>query len=213
MPEVERIVARVGSDELGLDPMGLNETDTFLVLKPKHEWRVQNKDWLVEQLREAMAGMPGVEFAFTQPIEMRTAEMLTGARGDLAIKIFGPELATLSDLAGKIQTTLQGVPGASEVSTVANDTVDYLQIELDRLAAGRTGSQRHPRRGRTARYAGRHTRGSRCRAGPAHADRHSRRGRRARGSLCVRVDTARGRRRRRWCAQAISPSCNVSAAR
>ena len=139
VPEVERIVARVGSDELGLDPMGLNETDTFLVLKPKHEWRVQDKDWLVEQLREAMADMPGVEFAFTQPIEMRTAEMLTGARGDLAIKIFGPELATLSDLAGKIQTTLQGVQGASEVSTVANDTVDYLQIELDRLAAGRTG--------------------------------------------------------------------------
>lgn len=139
VPEVERIVARVGSDELGLDPMGLNETDTFLVLKPKHEWRVQNKDWLVEQLREAMSEMPGVEFAFTQPIEMRTAEMLTGARGDLAIKIFGPDLATLSDLAGKIQTTLHGVPGASEVATVANDTVDYLQIELDRLAAGRTG--------------------------------------------------------------------------
>lgn len=139
VPEVERIVARVGSDELGLDPMGLNETDTFLVLKPKHEWRVQNKDWLVEQLRDAMAEMPGVEFAFTQPIEMRTAEMLTGARGDLAIKIFGPDLATLSDLAGKIQTTLHGVQGASEVSTVANDTVDYLQIELDRLAAGRTG--------------------------------------------------------------------------
>lgn len=139
VPEVERIVARVGSDELGLDPMGLNETDTFLVLKPKHEWRVQSKDWLIEQLREAMTDMPGVEFAFTQPIEMRTAEMLTGARGDLAIKIFGPELATLSDLAGKIQTALQGVQGASEVSTVANDTVDYLQIELDRLAAGRTG--------------------------------------------------------------------------
>lgn len=139
VPEVERIVARVGSDELGLDPMGLNETDTFLVLKPKAEWRVQDKDWLVEQLRGAMSEMPGVEFAFTQPIEMRTAEMLTGARGDLAIKIFGPGLAELSDLAGKIQGVLEKVPGAAEVSTVANDSVDYLQIDLDRLAAGRTG--------------------------------------------------------------------------
>ncbi|WP_296201651.1 CusA/CzcA family heavy metal efflux RND transporter [uncultured Hyphomicrobium sp.] len=139
VPEVERIVARVGSDELGLDPMGLNETDTFLVLKPKDQWRKQNKEWLVEQLRQAMADMPGVEFAFTQPIEMRTAEMLTGARGDLAIKIFGPDLATLSDLAGKIQGALQTVTGASEVSTVANDNVEYLQIDLDRLAAGRTG--------------------------------------------------------------------------
>jgi cobalt-zinc-cadmium resistance protein CzcA len=139
VPEVERIVARVGSDELGLDPMGLNETDTFLVLKPKEQWREQNKEWLVEQLRQAMIDMPGVEFAFTQPIEMRTAEMLTGARGDLAIKIFGPDLATLSDLAGKIQGALQTVAGASEVSTVANDNVEYLQIDLDRLAAGRTG--------------------------------------------------------------------------
>jgi cobalt-zinc-cadmium resistance protein CzcA len=139
VPEVERIVARVGSDELGLDPMGLNETDAFLVLKPKSEWRVQDKDWLVGELRAAMAELPGFEFAFTQPIEMRTSEMLTGSRGDLAVKIFGPELSTLSDLAGQIQSTLSAIPGASEVSTVANDSVDYLEVAVDRLGAGRTG--------------------------------------------------------------------------
>lgn len=139
VPEIERIVARVGSDELGLDPMGLNETDTFLVLKPKDAWRVPDKDWLVAQLREAMAGLPGFEFAFTQPIEMRTAEMLTGARGDLAVKVFGPDLGKLADLAGRIQSVLAKVPGAAEVSTVANDTVDYLKIDVDRLASGRTG--------------------------------------------------------------------------
>ncbi len=139
VPEVERIVARVGSDELGLDPMGLNETDMFLVLKPKDEWRVPDKTWLIEQLRTAMGALPGYEFAFTQPIEMRTSEMLTGSRGDLAIKIFGPDLETLSDLSARIQTTLRKVPGAAEVSTVANDTVDYMQIDVDRLTAGRTG--------------------------------------------------------------------------
>jgi len=139
VPEVDRIVARVGSDELGLDPMGLNETDMFLVLKPKDQWRVQDKGWLVEQLRTAIADLPGYEFAFTQPIEMRTAEMLTGARGDLAIKIFGPDLGDLSDIAAKIQETLRKVQGAAEVSTVANDTVDYMQIAVDRLAAGRAG--------------------------------------------------------------------------
>lgn len=139
IPEIERIIARVGSDELGLDPMGPNETDTFMVLKPKSQWRVPDKEWLVGQLRTAMADLPGYEFAFTQPIEMRTNEMLTGARGDLAVKIFGPDLKTLSELAGKIQETLAKVPGASEVSTVANDTVDYLQININRLAAGRTG--------------------------------------------------------------------------
>ncbi len=137
--EIERIVARVGSDELGLDPMGLNETDAFLVLKPKHEWRVQDKEWLVGELRAVMAELPGFEFAFTQPIEMRTSEMLTGSRGDLAVKIFGPELSTLADLAGQIQSTLSGIPGASEVSTVANDSVDYLAVTVDRLGAGRTG--------------------------------------------------------------------------
>lgn len=65
--------------------------------------------------------------------------MLTGARGDLAVKIFGPDLAILSDLAGKLQAALRKVPGAAEVSTVANDSVDYMQIDIDRLQAGRTG--------------------------------------------------------------------------
>jgi heavy metal efflux system protein len=139
VPEIERIVARVGSDELGLDPMGPNETDMFLVLKPKERWRLPNKEWLFAELRKVMADVPGMEFAFTQPIEMRTAEMLTGARGDLAIKIFGPDLKTLSGLAGQIQTALEGVRGAAEVSTVANDSVDYLQVDVDRLTAGRTG--------------------------------------------------------------------------
>jgi len=139
VPEVERIVARVGSDELGLDPMGLNETDMFLVLKPKDQWRVPDKTWLIEQLRIAMGDLPGYEFAFTQPIEMRTSEMLTGSRGDLAIKIFGPDLETLSELSANIQTALRKVPGAAEVSTVANDTVDYMQIDVDRLTAGRMG--------------------------------------------------------------------------
>ncbi len=139
VPEIEQIVARVGSDELGLDPMGPNETDTFLVLKPKEQWRVPDKEWLLAELRKAIGDVPGMEFAFTQPIEMRTAEMLTGARGDLAVKIFGPNLETLSELAGQIQATLKGVSGAAEVSTVANDSVDYLQIDVDRLTAGRTG--------------------------------------------------------------------------
>jgi heavy metal efflux system protein len=139
VPEVVDIIARVGSDELGLDPMSPNDTDAFMVLKPKEEWRVPDKNWLIDQMRSAMGNMPGIEFAFTQPIEMRTAEMLTGSRGDLAIKVFGADLAVLSDLSNQIQQALEKVPGAAEVSTVANDTVDYFQIEVDRLAAGRLG--------------------------------------------------------------------------
>ncbi len=139
VPEIDRVIARAGSDELGLDPMGLNETDMFFVLKPKSEWRVADKEWLVDQLRQVTKTLPGYEFAFTQPIEMRTAEMLTGARGDLAVKIFGPDLAELSRIAGELQSLLSAVPGAADVQTVANDTVDYLQLTIDRLKAGRTG--------------------------------------------------------------------------
>ena len=139
VPEVDHVVARVGSDELGLDPMSPNDTDAFLVLKPKDQWRVPDKEWLLDQLRAAMTELPGVEFAFTQPIEMRTSEMLTGARGDLAVKIFGPDLKQLAQLAGRVQASIAGVKGASEVFTASNDTVDYLQIDVDRLTAGRTG--------------------------------------------------------------------------
>ena len=139
VPEVKEVIARVGSDELGLDPMSLNETDTFLVLKPRDEWRVQDKEWLLEELRHVLQQFPGIEPAYTQPIEMRTSEMLSGARGDLAVKLFGPDLNELSRLAGEIQTRLHGIKGTSEVMTVANDRVDYLQFDIDRMAAGRVG--------------------------------------------------------------------------
>jgi heavy metal efflux system protein len=137
IPEIERIVTRVGADELGLDPMGLNEADNFLVLKPKEQWRVPDKEWLLAQLRQTMAQIPGVEFAFTQPIEMRTSEMLTGSRGNLAVKIFGPDLKTLTELAGRVKAAIAKVRGAAEVMTPSAGAVDYLQIKLDRMALGR----------------------------------------------------------------------------
>ncbi|MBU3992983.1 MAG: CusA/CzcA family heavy metal efflux RND transporter [Alphaproteobacteria bacterium] len=138
VPEVQDVIARVGSDEIGLDPMGPNETDSFVRLKPRSEWR-GDKEFVLAEMRQALAGMPGIQPSFTQPIEMRVSEMLTGARGDLAVKIFGPDTAVLSDLAGQVQHTLSAVRGAAEVLTVANDSVDYLQLEIDRAAAGRFG--------------------------------------------------------------------------
>ncbi len=138
VPEVEAVIARVGSDELGLDPMSLNETDSFLVLKPRDEWR-GDKAWLVDELRRVLAAHPGIDPSFTQPIEMRVAEMLTGSRGDLAVKIFGPDLGELGRLAGEVEKRLVAIKGATEVITVANDKVDYLSLDIDRLAAGRAG--------------------------------------------------------------------------
>jgi len=138
VPEIAQIIARVGTDEIGLDPMSPNETDSFVVLKPQQEWR-GDKDFVVGEIRKSLDRLPGIEPTFTQPIEMRVSEMLTGSRGDLAVKIFGPDLATLSNLAGQVQKILSKTRGASEVMTVANDHVDYLQLDIDRAAAGRFG--------------------------------------------------------------------------
>lgn len=139
VPEIRRIVGRVGADELGLDPMGLNDTDTFLVLKPMQAWRRPDKAWLIDEIRKVVEGFPGIAYNFTQPIDMRVSEMLTGARGDVAIKLFGPDLATLNRLAGEIFNVIEKVPGATDVYTQQNAGVQYLQAEIDRDAAARFG--------------------------------------------------------------------------
>ena len=139
VPEVAGIVARAGSDELGLDPMGLNQTDSFLVLKPMAQWRKPDKEWLMEEIRLAMADFPGVTYGFTQPIDMRVSEMLTGSRGDLAVKVFGTDIGELNRIAEQVVAVLNGIPGAQDVFSQKNDGVQYFRVEVDRLAAGRYG--------------------------------------------------------------------------
>lgn len=139
VPEITGIVARAGADELGLDPMGLNDTDTFLVLKPRSQWRSPDKEQLVDAIRQQVADFPHIIFSFTQPIEMRTSEMLSGVRGDLAVKIFGPNAAELDKLANATVALLQTIPGNEDVQTVKNEGVQYLQVELNRQAIGRLG--------------------------------------------------------------------------
>jgi cobalt-zinc-cadmium resistance protein CzcA len=139
VPEVKGIVARSGSDELGLDPMGLNQTDTFMVLAPRDQWRNPDKEWLIDQLRGVMEHFPGIALSFTQPIDMRVSEMLTGTRGDLAVKVFGPDIDELNRLAGEVERVLGEVPGAQDVFLLKNDGVQYLRVDIDRLAAGRFG--------------------------------------------------------------------------
>jgi cobalt-zinc-cadmium resistance protein CzcA len=139
VPEVKGIVSRAGADELGLDPMGLNETDNFLQLKPQAEWRSPDKSAITDDIRRVMADFPGVEYSFTQPIAMRVSEMLTGARGDIAIKIFGTDLGKLDETAQQMVKVLQGIKGSEDVYTVKNSGVQYFRVAIDRLAAGRLG--------------------------------------------------------------------------
>ncbi|WP_455202385.1 efflux RND transporter permease subunit, partial [Kaarinaea lacus] len=137
--EVTRIVARTGSDEIGLDPMGLNQTDMFLVLKPPGQWSVSDKDALVDKLRLVLDGFPGVAYAFTQPIEMRVSEMLTGVRGDVAIKLFGPDLSQLNKKATEIAAVVEAIDGSEDVYFTQNEGVQYLKVSINRVAAGRYG--------------------------------------------------------------------------
>ncbi|CAN8141286.1 Cation efflux system protein CzcA [uncultured Thiomicrorhabdus sp.] len=140
VPEIQRIVARVGSDEIGMDPMSLNDTDSFLVLKPKEEWRMETKDELIEAIRQSLeANFPGVNYAFTQPIQMRVDEMLTGARGDVAIKIFGDNPQELNEVAKEMVKMVEGIDGAQDVFTPTNDGLRYLQLNVDPIMAGKLG--------------------------------------------------------------------------
>jgi len=139
IPEIVDIVARVGTDELGLDPMSLNDTDTFLILKPKKQWRMDSKEQLRDEIRKVMAQTPGIAFQFTQPIEMRVSEMLTGTRGDVAVKLFGNDLAVLNEKAQQIEEVLKNITGASDVFAKQNEGMQFLQLTIDKSAAGRLG--------------------------------------------------------------------------
>ncbi len=139
IPEIDTVVSRVGSDELGLDPMGLNETDTFLVLKPKDQWHTRDKDHLIEDIRKVMEQTPGIAFGFTQPIEMRVSEMLTGTRGDVAVKLFGPDLQVLNEKAAAIAEVLKHIQGSSDVFAKQNEGMQFLQLTINKAAAGRLG--------------------------------------------------------------------------
>jgi cobalt-zinc-cadmium resistance protein CzcA len=139
VPDIAGMVARTGSDELGLDPMGLNQTDGFLILKPREQWAAPDKEALIEQIRQVTQDFPGVDFAFTQPIEMRVSEMLTGVRGDLAVKIFGDDQVALNRTAEAIVGVLESIQGSQDVLTPRNEGAQYYRLVVDRLAAGRLG--------------------------------------------------------------------------
>lgn len=139
VPEIKHMISRLGSDELGLDPMSLNESDVFLELAPRKYWRGPDTEWLVGEMRTVMDEFAGIESSFTQPIEMRVSEMLTGSRGDLAVKIFGPKADTLAALAGEIESLITPIDGAADVFTTSNDVSDYLQISINPQRAGRFG--------------------------------------------------------------------------
>lgn len=139
IPAIQKIMARAGADELGIDPVGLNETDMFMTLAPKNEWPKPDKEWFLGEVRRVLDAIPGIAYAFTQPIDMRVQEMIIGARGDVVVKVFGDDINVLNQLSRDIAANIQQVPGAVDVFALRNAGMRYLTVAVDRAKAGRFG--------------------------------------------------------------------------
>ena len=139
VPEIRRVIARAGADDLGLDPVGLNETDMLFTLAPPSQWRKADKTWLLDEIRKALSEVPGISFAFAQPIDMRVQEMIFGARGDVVVKVFGDDIDQLNLLASAVAGEIKRVPGAADVFALRNEGMRYLTVSVDRIKAGRLG--------------------------------------------------------------------------
>ncbi len=138
LPEVTGVMSRTGADELRLDPMGLYQTDNFLLTKPRSEW-TRSLGEFQEDLRKKLEAFEGIELAFTQPIDMRVSEMLTGVRATLAVKLFGDDLVVLDDKAQQIEKLLGDVRGAIDIVRPPVLGQKYLEIRLLPKAFGRYG--------------------------------------------------------------------------
>ena len=140
-PEVNQVVTRIGAAEVPTDPMSMEETDVIVTLHPKAEWTsTKRKDGLVNIVKEALsARIPGVDFEFTQPIEMRFNELITGVRADLAIKIFGEDLDILYDKALEIQDAITGIPGAADITVEKTEGLPEMSVTYDRRKIARYG--------------------------------------------------------------------------
>lgn len=140
-PEVLTVVSKTGRAEIATDPMGVELSDCIVSLKPQSEWTTaKTRDELVEKIsRRLEEALPGLGFSFSQPIELRMAELISGARSDLAITIYGDDLATLERLSKEIQAAVGMITGASDVRGEQLAGLPTLEVRIDRAAASRYG--------------------------------------------------------------------------
>src|SRR5216684_2877903 len=139
-PEVKSVVTKMGRPDLATEAMGVDESDSYLTLSPSRTWRCcRTKDELAGKLSTALAKIPGVSYTFSQPMEMRMDEQLTGVRGDVAIKIFGDDINVLQDLASRTLRAISSVPGAFNPQMEMNSAVRTLQIQVNRSELARYG--------------------------------------------------------------------------
>ena len=138
--EVERVWTRTGTPEVATDPMGVELSDVFVMLRPRERWKqARTQGELVEAMRKELEVLPGERLAFTQPIEMRLNEMVAGIRSDVGVKLFGDDLDLLRAKAREIETVLRAIPGAADVTVEQVTGQPVLQIGVDRDAIARYG--------------------------------------------------------------------------
>ncbi|MEP0984358.1 CusA/CzcA family heavy metal efflux RND transporter [Ekhidna sp.] len=140
-PEVEQVVSRIGAAEVPTDPMSMEESDVIIKLRPKDEWvSAQSKDELADKFKEALGNeIPGVDFEFTQPIEMRFNELITGVRADLAIKIFGEDLDILYKKAVEVEKAIQNIAGAADIIVEKVAGLPQMSVKYDRRKIAKYG--------------------------------------------------------------------------
>lgn len=140
-PEVERVFAKIGTAEVATDPMPPSVADTFVILKDRKDWPnpKEAKNDLVERMQTAVEQIPGNNYEFTQPIQMRFNELISGVRSDVAVKIFGDDLDQLLKTGNEIQRVMSAIPGAEDVRVEQVSGLPMLQITPDRAAMARLG--------------------------------------------------------------------------
>lgn len=139
-PEVDQVVSRIGAAEVPTDPMSMEESDVIIKLKPKKEWTsASSKDELADKFKEALSEIPGMEVEFTQPIEMRFNELITGVRADVAVKIFGEDLTILAQKAQEIKGLIENVKGASDIVIEKVEGLPQMSVNYNRSKIARYG--------------------------------------------------------------------------
>ena len=141
VPEIQRVFARTGTAEIASDPMPPNISDSYVMLKPKDQWPdpKKSRETLIADIQRASAIVPGSAYELSQPIQLRFNELISGVRSDVAVKVFGDDMAVLNKTAGEIAETLQKLNGASEVKVEQTSGLPVLTINIDRDKAARFG--------------------------------------------------------------------------
>ena len=139
-PEVDTVISRTGRAEIATDPMGVEISDTYLMLAPRETWRYKSKEALIEAIDEAMQeSVTGAIFSYSQPIELRVSELISGVRSDIAVHIYGDDLAVLKQKADEVARVLQEIPGAADVKAEQTVGLPMLRVRIDRQAIARYG--------------------------------------------------------------------------